>query len=911
MPNLYTNLLKRILARFMIIVFMLTVVPFVSAPEAQAATITIPSGNYVIPGDGIYQLANGYSGTISISESVYAASNVTLIGSVDGNVCSSVLIEIGSRTSSLDLTIRDLKIENTAGHGININTDQTVNLFIKGTCQITASNDFTAAIHVPDGKTLVIHKTTDDEIDKLDVSSGSGCAGVGGGLEESGGNITIEGGTVTAGGGGFGAGIGGGCGVTNGGNGGTITIIGGRVIATGGENAAGIGGGYGGDRGGDGGTIVIEGGTVSAIAGASAAGIGGGVAGSLTGGNGGMITIRGGTVTASGRDGAAGIGGAYGITGGGNGGTIIIEGGMVTAAGGIYAAGIGGGCSDALVGGNGGTIAITGGTVTAGGGQGAAGIGGAFVGDGGTVEVSGSPAIIATGDTAGGAEHTGKGTGGSSSGTLKDSSGDDLSYLRFHVVDGAGADLPGATATVTQDTGSYDYVTNNSGLTGCMVLSNSTATYKVQKTGYSTHIGGLTPDQKNIDVPVNMDSGYTVGYCGNGNTSGSVPADSNRYEPNAPVTVPDNTGSLVRNGYAFAGWNTVADGSGTHYSIGGTFTIGNANLILYAQWTMITHGGSSPSSPVNSSTGSASISPSQSGIVSLGSEASIRIPPGALQGNSAVNLSITSVGSPPASPSGFMFMGQVYEFQVGSAASYTFNTPVTLTFTFDPSRIMPGQVPCIYYYDKTAGQWVSLGGTVSGNTIAVNVDHCTMFAVLAKEIVSNATGSKASFKDIEKHWAKESIEKLAGSGAITGYPDNTFKPDAPITRAEFVIILVKALNLKASSSQSFNDTGMHWARDSISVTAVLGITRGYAGNYFKPDDPITREQMAVMAAKAVNMAAASGETSFSDNEKISSWAKDSVWAAIKGGIMKGYPENTFRPQDNATRAEAVSVILSL
>jgi uncharacterized protein (TIGR02145 family)/uncharacterized repeat protein (TIGR02543 family) len=78
---------------------------------------------------------------------------------------------------------------------------------------------------------------------------------------------------------------------------------------------------------------------------------------------------------------------------------------------------------------------------------------------------------------------------------------------------------------------------------------------------------------------------YTVIYSGNNSTGGAVPVDGNMYEQGASVTVKANTGNLVRTGYTFAGWNTAADGSGTSYAAAGTFTMGAANVILYAKWT--------------------------------------------------------------------------------------------------------------------------------------------------------------------------------------------------------------------------------------------------------------------------------------------------------------------------------------
>ncbi len=80
---------------------------------------------------------------------------------------------------------------------------------------------------------------------------------------------------------------------------------------------------------------------------------------------------------------------------------------------------------------------------------------------------------------------------------------------------------------------------------------------------------------------------YTVTYNGNGNTGGSVPVDTNTYEEGATVTVLGNTGSLVKTGYTFTGWNTAANGSGTSYTAGQTFAMGSSNVTLYAQWTAL------------------------------------------------------------------------------------------------------------------------------------------------------------------------------------------------------------------------------------------------------------------------------------------------------------------------------------
>lgn len=80
-------------------------------------------------------------------------------------------------------------------------------------------------------------------------------------------------------------------------------------------------------------------------------------------------------------------------------------------------------------------------------------------------------------------------------------------------------------------------------------------------------------------------STYTVTYNGNGNTSGTAPTDaSSPYEEAAEVTVLGNTGNLVKSGYVWNGWNTLADGTGTHYDATDTFNMPASNIILYAEW---------------------------------------------------------------------------------------------------------------------------------------------------------------------------------------------------------------------------------------------------------------------------------------------------------------------------------------
>jgi len=190
--------------------------------------------------------------------------------------------------------------------------------------------------------------------------------------------------------------------------------------------------------------------------------------------------------------------------------------------------------------------------------------------------------------------------------------------------------------------------------------------------------------------------------------------------------------------------------------------------------------------------------------------------------------------------------------------------------------------------------------------IKFTVDRFSMFAVI--KLADQAVKPVVPLTDIAGHWAQANIQKLVAAGAISGYPDKTFKPDANISRAEFAVTLVKALKLAPKSGKVFNDTAKHWAKDSVATAQAYGIINGYSDTQFGPDDKITREQMAVMVAKAANLTAGANAKTFTDAAKVSAWAKDAVIATSSNGIINGYPDGSFKPQANATRAEAVTVI---
>lgn len=164
--------------------------------------------------------------------------------------------------------------------------------------------------------------------------------------------------------------------------------------------------------------------------------------------------------------------------------------------------------------------------------------------------------------------------------------------------------------------------------------------------------------------------------------------------------------------------------------------------------------------------------------------------------------------------------------------------------------------------------------------------------------------------DIKGHWAETAILSLVAGGAIDGYPDGTFKPQQTITRAEFATVLVKAFKLSGAEGKVFSDTAGHWAKDYIKTAYTVGIIEGYDAEHFGPDDLITREQMAVMIIRALQLPHSTVELAYSDSAAVSPWAANWVSTAAQHGLMNGYADNSFKPLANASRAEAVTVIFN-
>lgn len=202
--------------------------------------------------------------------------------------------------------------------------------------------------------------------------------------------------------------------------------------------------------------------------------------------------------------------------------------------------------------------------------------------------------------------------------------------------------------------------------------------------------------------------------------------------------------------------------------------------------------------------------------------------------------------------------------------------------------------------------------TVDGKTqVIIHVPHNSIYTVVK---------SDKTFEDIDGHWAKQDIELLASKQLVRGVTDRLFAPKANVTRAEFVAMVVRALGLAEDNSVSiFSDVNQGaWYNGAVNAAARAKIAGGFNDGTFKPNQTITREEIAVILSKAVRVAgktiASTPEShdktiiGFTDKGKISHWAKSSVAEIYSAGIILGKTSSTYEPGTKATRAEAVSML---
>ncbi|WP_440114766.1 S-layer homology domain-containing protein [Paenibacillus sp. QZ-Y1] len=179
------------------------------------------------------------------------------------------------------------------------------------------------------------------------------------------------------------------------------------------------------------------------------------------------------------------------------------------------------------------------------------------------------------------------------------------------------------------------------------------------------------------------------------------------------------------------------------------------------------------------------------------------------------------------------------------------------------------------------------------------------------EAIAATKNQQLMLGDISGHWADKNINTALKLRVVNGYENGTFRPNAPVTRAEFTAMIARAFGLgESTASNSFKDSSSNWAAGYISALADKGVISGYADGTFKPNATISRAEMVAIIARVLdlNAIATSAPTSFNDVDR-GSWAVEVIEQASSANLIQGSSASEFSPNGKSTRAEAVTIII--
>ncbi|MDR6881855.1 S-layer homology domain-containing protein [Bacillus sp. 3255] len=237
------------------------------------------------------------------------------------------------------------------------------------------------------------------------------------------------------------------------------------------------------------------------------------------------------------------------------------------------------------------------------------------------------------------------------------------------------------------------------------------------------------------------------------------------------------------------------------------------------------------------------------------------------------------------------------------------DAPVQVSVKYTPRPEENPEHLVVWYIDG-AGKAVKVPNAKydpATGTVTFRTSHFSTYAV--------SYGMK-TFDDAGIYpWAQAPIEVLASKGIINGITESEFRPAEKITRADFVLLLIKTLGLTADFSDNFSDVSpSDYYYEAVGIAKKLGIANGTGTNTFNPKENISRQDLMVLSARALTLAGiltsqgkADDIQSFSDKTDIASYAVEDIAAMVREGIVSG-DGSLLHPRANATRAETAAIM---
>ena len=175
-----------------------------------------------------------------------------------------------------------------------------------------------------------------------------------------------------------------------------------------------------------------------------------------------------------------------------------------------------------------------------------------------------------------------------------------------------------------------------------------------------------------------------------------------------------------------------------------------------------------------------------------------------------------------------------------------------------------------------------------------------------------ATDVSDLFIDVAPNaWYKDAVQYAYDNGLMTGVSATEFAPEATTTRAMIVSILARLEGVTSAEAAGFTDVSDEWYATAVNWAANVGVVNGYEDNTFRPNQPITREQLAAIlmnyaAYKGEDVSARADLSNYTDQP--SAWATETMQWAVAEGLISGVTNTQLQPQGNATRAQVAAIL---
>jgi hypothetical protein len=218
---------------------------------------------------------------------------------------------------------------------------------------------------------------------------------------------------------------------------------------------------------------------------------------------------------------------------------------------------------------------------------------------------------------------------------------------------------------------------------------------------------------------------------------------------------------------------------------------------------------------------------------------------------------------------------------------------------------------CTSSFGSGVGSGSGVGGYVSdaGNGSALP-------GFTETDITDAPVVTETEFTDVDtSHWAYENIKKLNELGIVNGVGEGKFNPSGVVTREQFLKMLVEAVDIETTSTETdFDDIdSSSWYASYVAAGVNAGLVNGVTSTTFGVGSEIRRQDMAAMIVRILNnknIVVTQTSEVFDDDSNISDYAKEAVYKVRDAGIIQGYA-GSFNPMDSLTRAEAATVIIKL